>query len=99
MESAIQPSCLDCSFRPDRIFCDMPTDALQAFNAIQTRSLVSKGTMLFEEGKNPKGIFLLCDGRARLTVCSEQGKHQKQRDAGPGEVLGLGASLSGTSYE
>jgi CRP/FNR family transcriptional regulator, cyclic AMP receptor protein len=99
MESAIQTSCLDCSFRPDRIFCDMPTDALQAFNAIKTHSVLPKGTMLYEEGKNPKGIYLLCDGRAKLTICSEQGKRLMLRIAGPGEVLGLGATLSSTSYE
>jgi CRP/FNR family transcriptional regulator, cyclic AMP receptor protein len=99
MESAIQPSCLDCSFRPDRIFCDMPTDALQAFNAIKNHSVLPKGTMLYEEGKNPRGIYLLCDGRSKLTICSEQGKRLLLRIAGPGEVLGLGATLSSTPYE
>lgn len=99
MESAIQPSCLDCSFRPDRIFCDMPTDALQAFNAIKTHSVLPKGTLLYEEAKSPKGIYLLCDGRAKLTICSEQGKRLMLRIAGPGEVLGLGATLSNTPYE
>ena len=99
MESPIQPSCLECAFRPDRIFCDMPTDALQAFNAIKTRSIQTKGTLLYSEGKNPKGIYLLCEGRAKLTICSEQGKRLLLRIAGPGEVLGLGATLSSTPYE
>lgn len=99
MESAIQPNCLECSFRPDRIFCDMPADALQAFNTIKTQSVVHKGTLLFSEGKSPKGIYLLCEGRAKLTICSEQGKRLMLRIAGPGEVLGLGATLSGTPYE
>jgi CRP/FNR family transcriptional regulator, cyclic AMP receptor protein len=99
MESELQPSCFDCAFRPDRIFCDMPTDALQAFNAIKTRSVQSKGTLLYAEGKSPKGIYLLCEGRAKLTICSEQGKRLMLRIAGPGEVLGLGATLSSTPYE
>jgi CRP/FNR family transcriptional regulator len=99
MESSSQPSCLDCSFRPDRDFCDMPTDALQAFNAIKTHSVLPKGTLLYEESKSPKGIYLLCDGRAKLTICSEQGKRLMLRIAGPGEVLGLGATLSSTPYE
>ena len=77
----------------------MPTDALQAFNAIKLHSVLPKGTMLYEEGKSPKGIYLLCEGRAKLTICSEQGKRLMLRIAGPGEVLGLGASLSGTPYE
>ncbi len=77
----------------------MPTDALQAFNAIKTHSVLPKGTLLYAEGKNPKGIYLLCDGRAKLTICSEQGKRLALRIAGPGEVLGLGATLSSTPYE
>ncbi len=77
----------------------MPAEALQAFNAIKTRSVYQKGTLLYSEGKSPKGIFLLCEGRAKLTICSEQGKRLMLRIAGPGEVLGLGATLSGTPYE
>lgn len=77
----------------------MPADALQAFNTIKTHSILHKGTLLFSEGKGPKGIYLLCEGRAKLTICSEQGKRLMLRIAGPGEVLGLGATLSGTPYE
>ena len=29
MQSAIQPSCYDCVLRPDRLFCDLPADALE----------------------------------------------------------------------
>ena len=99
MESALPISCLECSFRPDRAFCDMPVETLKAFNAIKSRSLEAKGTVLYAEGKSPKGIYLLCEGRAKLTICSEQGKRLMLRIAGPGEVLGLGATLSGTPYE
>lgn len=77
----------------------MPADALMAFDAIKTRAVQQKGTLLYSEGKAPKGIFLLCEGRAKLTICSEQGKRLMLRIAGPGEVLGLGATLSGTPYE
>ena len=36
MESVIQQSCFTCDFRPDRIFCDMPADSLQAFDEIKS---------------------------------------------------------------
>src|SRR5215469_3075082 len=55
--------------------------------------------MLFSEGKPVRGIYLLCDGRAKLSICSEFGKRLTLRVAGPGEVLGLGAALSNTPYE
>ena len=55
--------------------------------------------MLFAEGRPVRGIYILCDGRAKLSICSETGKRLTLRIAGPGEVLGLGATLSNTPYE
>jgi len=54
---------------------------------------------LFREGHPARGIFVLCDGRARLSVCSESGKRMTLRIAGPGEVLGLSAALAGSPHE
>ena len=99
MESTIQPSCFNCDFRPDRLFCDMPLEALQAFDKIKTVTADPKGAVLFAEGRPSKGIYVLCDGRAKLSICSESGKRLMLRIAGPGEVLGLGATMAGTPYE
>jgi len=99
MESAIQLSCFDCSLRPARIFCDLPADALEAFDAIKTIALYPRGTTLFSEGRPARGVFMLCDGRAKLTVCSGNGRRLTLRIAGPGEMLGLSAAVSGTPYE
>ena len=99
MESAIQLSCFDCSLRPDRVFCDLPADALEAFDAIKTIALYPRGTTLFQEGRPARGVFMLCDGRAKLTVCSGTGRRLTLRIAGPGEMLGLSAAVSGTPYE
>jgi len=90
---------LDCDLRPDRIFCDLPADALEAFDAIKSIGLYRRGETLFSEGQPARGIFVLCDGRAKLTVCSESGKRLTLRIAVPGEILGLSASLAGTAYE
>ena len=99
MEKAMHGSCLNCTFRADRLFCDMPGDALQAFDAIKTEEVLAKGTALFVEGRPARGIHILCDGRAKLSITSETGKRLMLRVAGPGEVLGLGATVSATPYE
>ncbi|MBZ5719172.1 MAG: Crp/Fnr family transcriptional regulator [Acidobacteriia bacterium] len=99
MESVIQQSCFDCVLRPDRLFCDLPSDALQAFDGIKSVSLYPRGTTLFREGHAARGVFVLCEGRVKLSVCSETGKRLTLRIAGPGEVLGLSASLSSRPYE
>lgn len=99
MESIANHSCFKCELRPDRTFCDLPTDALQAFDQIKELTQIPRGTILFSEGRQPRGIFLLCQGRAKLSVCSETGKRLMVRVAGPGEVLGLSATMSGKPYE
>src|SRR3954463_10309955 len=99
MESATHQSCLKCELRPDRVFCDLPAEALVAFDTIKSLAKVPRGEVLFQEGRLPRGIFVLCEGRAKLSVCSEAGKRLMLRVAGPGEVLGLSATMSGKPYE
>lgn len=93
------PSCIECGSRPDRAFCTMPPEPLQAFDAIKSIASYPKGSILFAEGQAPRGTFILCSGRVKLTVCSESGKRLLVRVAVPGDVLGLGAAISGTNYE
>jgi CRP/FNR family transcriptional regulator, cyclic AMP receptor protein len=99
MESDLQQSCLSCEFRPDRTFCDMPADCLQDFEEIKSLGSYPRNAILFAEGRPVRGIFLLCDGRAKLSICADSGSRLTLRVAGPGEVLGLGAVLSNTPYE
>src|SRR5271157_3418109 len=99
MESVTQQSCFTCDFRPDRVFCDMPAESLRSFDEIKLLATYPRNTILFAEGRPVRGIYLLCDGRAKLSICSDSGKRLTLRVAGPGEVLGLGAALSNTPYE
>jgi len=99
MESVAHSSCFRCELRPDRVFCDLPADALQAFDGIKTVTPHARGAILFSEGRQPRGVFVLCDGRAKLSICSESGKRLMLRIAGPGEVLGLSSTMSGRPYE
>lgn len=99
MESAIQQSCLDCTLRPDRLFCDLPNNVLQAFDSVKENLSCPRNTVLFREGQAARGVFVLCEGRAKLSVCSESGKRLTLRVAVPGEILGLSASLTGSAYE
>ncbi|MGA9642359.1 MAG: cyclic nucleotide-binding domain-containing protein [Terriglobales bacterium] len=92
-------SCLDCPQRPDRVFCDLAPDALQEFDGIKSLHVHPRGTILFREGQPARGVFLLCEGRVRLTVCSESGRRMTLRVASAGEVLGLSATLAGGCYE
>ncbi len=95
----MQPSCSHCAFRAERPFCDMTPEATRAFDAIKVQTVLGKGALLFSEEGTSRGVYVLCEGRAKLSLCSENGKRLMLRVACPGEVLGLGATLSGNPYE
>ena len=92
-------SCLTCKMRVDQIFCDLPELALQSFEQIKYATAYPKGAILFVEGQTPRGIFVLCKGRVKLSICSTDGKTLILKIAEAGEVLGLSASVSGKPYE
>jgi len=92
-------SCIDCAQRSDGVFCDLEPEALEEFDAIKSVETFSRGTELFREGQAARTVFLLCEGRVRLSVCSESGRRMTLRVASPGEILGLSAALSDGIYE
>jgi CRP/FNR family cyclic AMP-dependent transcriptional regulator len=95
----IVEDCLKCTFREQRLFCDLPREALLRLQNIKATSVYPKGAMLCLEGQSPRGVFVLCTGRAKLSTTSSEGKSMILRVAEPGEVLGLTAALSGSPYE
>src|SRR6516164_3450597 len=92
-------NCLKCTFREQRLFCDLNPDALNKLQAIKATSVYPKGTMLCLEGQSPRGVYVLCTGRAKLSTTSSDGKTIILRIAEPGEVLGLTAAVANTPYE
>lgn len=50
------------------------------------------------EGQASQGIFILCNGRAKLSISARTGK-SLMRIAELGEPLGLAAVVAGTAYE
>lgn len=92
-------SCVSCPHREDRLFCNLPPAAVQALSAITSPAAYPKTAMLFVEGQSPRGVFILCGGRVKLSTSSADGKSLIVRIADPGEVLGLPATVTGKPYE
>src|SRR5262245_17532293 len=99
MPFQIIENCLKCTFREQRLFCNLPPEALVKLQGIKATSVYPKGTMLCLEGQAPRGVYVLCTGRAKLSTTSSDGKTIILRLADPGEVLGLTAAVSNTPYE
>jgi len=91
--------CLTCHLRPDNFFCALSQESLKAFNQIKHATVFPEGAVIFVEGQTPRGIFMLCQGQAKLSTNSHNGKTLILRIAKPGEVLGLHAIFTGKPYE
>ena len=95
----IHNTCTECNVRAERLFCNMSATSIAAVDSIKFTGVYPKGSLLFVEGEMPRGIFILCSGRAKLTTSSTEGKTLIVKIAEPGEVLGASATILGKPYE
>src|SRR5271167_4329293 len=84
-------NCLTCHLRSNDFFCALAPESLEAFNRIKHAAVFPKGAVIFVEGQNARGIFMFCQGQAKLSVTSRNGKTFILRLVNPGQVLGLDA--------
>lgn len=92
-------NCLTCHLRSENFFCALPKESLDVFNQIKHAAIYPEHAVIFLEGQVPRGIFMLCQGRAKLSTTARDGKTFILRIAKAGEVLGLHATVTGRPYE
>jgi CRP/FNR family transcriptional regulator, cyclic AMP receptor protein len=92
-------SCQTCSVKSEGFFCNLPNAAMKALDHIKFTSGYPKGAVLFTEQEAPRGVYILCKGRVKLSMTSCEGKSVILRLAEPGEVLGLHAVVSNQPYQ
>jgi CRP/FNR family transcriptional regulator, cyclic AMP receptor protein len=95
----IVESCLTCKLRKKDWFCGLSPDPLKLLGAASHLSTYPGGAVLFVEGQTPRGAFVLCSGKAKLSTTSRDGKVLILKIAEAGEVLGLSAVISGEPFE
>ncbi len=91
--------CKTCPMRKNGFFCQLPLCALQAFSNVKFTTSYPAEAVLFVEGQSPRGVYMLCKGRVKLTMNSTDGKTLIARICEAGDVLGLHATVSGEPYE
>jgi CRP/FNR family transcriptional regulator, cyclic AMP receptor protein len=95
----ILDNCLTCPMRGERLFCNLSVRAVQHLNEIKATAVYPKGAMLFLEAQQPRGVFVLCAGKAKLSTSSREGKTIITKISETGDVLGLNAVVSNRPYE
>lgn len=91
--------CLACPVLKDRVFCNLPRAALAGLDEISSPATYPRGAVLFIEGQDPRGVYIICNGRVKLFGASAAGKAVIFRIAEPGEIIGLPSTLSFKPYE
>jgi CRP/FNR family cyclic AMP-dependent transcriptional regulator len=92
-------SCLSCPMVKERLFCNLPQRALEGLDAISSSATYPKGAFLFVEGQTPRGVFVICNGRVKLSASSADGKALILRIAEAGELIGVPGTIAGQPYE
>ncbi len=92
-------SCIGCRLRKRGFFCDLSPESIAAFDRIKHAAVFPEHAVVLAEGQKPCGIFILCQGRVKLSTTSREGKTLIVRIADAGEVLGLHAVMTGGPYE
>src|SRR5579884_2313494 len=83
---------------PEGFFYNLSASAKADLDAISVTSTYPKATALFRENDEPRGLYVLCDGQAKVSMSSSDGKTLILRIARPGAVLGLTDVLSGSPH-
>src|ERR1700732_5050895 len=95
----ILDNCLTCPVRTQHLFCNLSLQAAQRLNDVKSTAVYPKGAMLFIEGQQPRGVFVLCVGKVKLSTSSREGKTIITKISDSGDVLGLNAAVSNRPYE
>ncbi len=81
------------------MFCNLSPEELEDFNKIGMQMRLPKGAVLFQEDDPSQNVAVICDGQVKLSCTSREGKTLILKIAVPGDLLGLGAVISGSRYE
>jgi len=81
------------------IFRDFSPALRNALESVQCITYYPAGAVLFVESQPSRGVFFLSRGRIKLSVCARDGKTLILRVTKPGDALGVGAAVSGRTYE
>ena len=92
-------SCMGCKASREGFFCRFSTPVTRSADVVSHHTVMPAGAVLFVEGQAPRGVFILCSGKVKLSTTSKEGKVLVLKQAEAGDVLGLSAAVSNTNYE
>jgi CRP/FNR family transcriptional regulator len=87
--------CPKCTLRKTGDFCDFPEILMNEFNGMGHLTLYPADIPLLTEGEIPRGVYIACSGRVKLSIEARDTKTIILKIASNREVLGISAIVSG----
>jgi CRP/FNR family transcriptional regulator len=84
---------------PGEFFNNLSHDALTDLMSIEHPSSYRPNMILFSEGDQASGLYVVLEGEVKLSINSSDGRSLSLRIAGKGEILGLVSALTGSPFE
>lgn len=98
-EFGMVAGCAGCKVRGHSAFCNLSDGPLAELERLSFAVSYPEEATLFIEDQPCRGVFLLCEGKVKVSARSHDGKQLMLRAAEAGETLGLSATIAGTPYE
>ena len=83
----------------DKSLGNLSAAAADALEQTALTTTYPTGAVLFAEGQTPRGVFVVCRGRVKLSVCGSDGRTLILRMVEAGGLLGVASVISGREYE
>jgi CRP/FNR family transcriptional regulator, cyclic AMP receptor protein len=91
--------CASCSLRSGNFFCALSRETLEALDCIKHQVVFPRSAVICLEGQAPANIFILCQGKAKLSTTSTTGKTLVLGMVEPGDVVGMAAATTYRPYQ
>ena len=75
--------------------CNSPISEVRGWDNLKVSKNYARGSVLFAEGQRPTGVYVICEGRVKVSVSSAEGKTFVLRIAQVGDLLGINSILMG----
>ncbi len=80
------------------LFEGLPPESLSQLSSLCRVASFAQGATLFEEGDEPRGVFILLSGRAKVSFASRAGNACALHGVEPGQALGISSVIANLPY-
>lgn len=94
-------TCLDCNIclvRSDSVFSVLSQQETEELQRSKGHLIFNYGELIFKEGQYPNGIYIITQGKVKISKFGFEGREQIVRFATVGDILGYRSLISEEKY-